>query len=200
MISTGKTDWVREVTDASGTLAAYCSDVASGGGHRDKEKSKGKDKDKAKKASGSVAGVFDANPSKLKRVTILNGSHKTVSDDHSKETVLVFPDWKVLTEVERSPAGAEALYEHSVSPSVPLFAPPPSEKTGSLKSWLLPYACVILLCKSYLPVCLSAFDPEDRPNAISAYRLPQAARQSLRDIRAKAGALYVPGQIGRAHV
>lgn len=186
------------MTDATGTLAAHFSDVASGGGHKGKDKGKDKDKDKSKKAEdrpgngASVAGVFDANPSKLKRVTVLNGSHRTVSDDHAKETVLVFPDWKVLTEVERTRAGAEALYEHSVSPSLPLFAPPPSEKAGPLKSWILPYACVILLCQSYLHFGRDTHPP-GLPNAISAYRLPQAARQPLRDRRPEARTLYVPG-------
>ncbi|EJF61143.1 hypothetical protein DICSQDRAFT_61143 [Dichomitus squalens LYAD-421 SS1] len=176
VISTGKTDWVREVTDAAGTLAAHFSDVASGGGHKDKQKDKGKDKSKSKKAedkSGngpSVAGVFNANPSKLKRVTIINGSHRTVSEDHSKETVLVFPDWKVLTEVEPTRAGAEALYEHSVSPSLPLFAPPPPEKAGSLKSWILPYSCVILLC---------SHKRRDNRCALAAPKLEHSLTQAL---------------------
>ncbi|KAI1795131.1 Sucraseferredoxin-like protein [Ganoderma leucocontextum] len=153
VISTGKTDWVHDVTGAKGTLAACLSSVTSSRSPKDKEMvEKRKEEDKPRTAEDkppngvSVAGVFNADPYKLKKISILNGSHRTVSDDHTKETVLIFPDWKVLTEVDPTQAGAEALYKHSVSPSIPLSSAPPSENAGSLKSWILPYACVILLC------------------------------------------------------
>lgn len=125
----------------------------SNGGAKEKDK----DKDKAKKnkpsddnpangapPSAHVAGVFDADPARYKKVTILNGSHRTVSDDHAKETVLLFPDYKVVTEVEASHPGAEELWNHALSPAVGLYAV--HRDTTETKSWILPYSCVILLC------------------------------------------------------
>ncbi|KAI0774168.1 Sucrase/ferredoxin-like-domain-containing protein [Fomes fomentarius] len=159
VISTGKSDWVREVTDAKGTLAAHISSVDSSGVSNGGAKEKEKDKDKAKKNKASddkpangappsahVAGVFDADPTKYKKVTILNGSHRTVSDDHAKETVLVFPDYKVVTEIAASQPGAEELWNHALSPAVGLHAVPRDTTETSVKSWFLPYSCVILLC------------------------------------------------------
>ena len=135
------------------------NDVSSpgifGGGSPGKEKGGkdkgGKDKHDDKHANGTakagVSGVFAANPAGIHKVTILNGSHRTVSDDESKETVLVFPDYKVVTEVEASHAGAEELWEHALSPSVDLHSVPRDAKS-TIKSWIIPYACVILLCTS----------------------------------------------------
>ncbi|RDX55502.1 Sucraseferredoxin-like protein [Lentinus brumalis] len=154
VISTGKSDWAREVTHARGSLAALVSDVSSpglfGGGSGGKDNG-GKDKKHDDKpangaAQPGVSGVFPADPAKIHKVTILNGSHRTVSDDDDKETVLVFPDYKVITEVENSHAGAEELWEHALSPSVDLHSVPHDAKGTSVKSWILPYACVILLC------------------------------------------------------
>lgn len=162
LISTGKTDWSHDVTWDKGSLAWHLSSATSSGSHKDKESIERRKEGEKKKTEdkpahgGPIRGIFDADPYKLKRISILNGSHRTVSDDHTKDTVLVFPDWKVLTEIDPSQAGAEALYEHSISPYLPLSAPPPPQNAGSLKSWILPYTCVILLCAQHLRFCLDA--------------------------------------------
>ncbi|KAI0832314.1 Sucrase/ferredoxin-like-domain-containing protein [Trametes gibbosa] len=148
VISTGKSDWVREVTDAKGTLAAYVDEISSSGRPP-------KDKDPSKKSkdgggapavhSAHVPGIFDSsNLAKNKRVTILNGSHRTVSTDHDRDTVLVFPDYRVVTEVARTHDGADQLWTHAVSPSLALYEVPPG--STAVKSWIIPYSCVILLC------------------------------------------------------
>ncbi|KAI0677141.1 Sucrase/ferredoxin-like-domain-containing protein [Trametes maxima] len=145
VISSGKSDWVREVTDAKGSLAAYVHDLSSSGRlPKDQDPSK-KDKHKGEHEDAHVAGIFDgANLIKNKRVTILNGSHRTIADDTHKETVLVFPDYTVVGEVDCSQAGAEQLWDHSVSPYVDLHAVP--QASTSVRSWIIPYSCVILLC------------------------------------------------------
>lgn len=90
----------------------------------------------------SVAGVFDGSESG--KVTILGGSHHTLADDPKRDTVLVLPDYKVVTEVERSHQGAEELFKDAVDPAV--------GRTGAIvegsdiRSYVLPYSCVILLC------------------------------------------------------
>ncbi|RPD52684.1 hypothetical protein L226DRAFT_576758 [Lentinus tigrinus ALCF2SS1-7] len=83
-----------------------------------------------------VSGVFPADPTKIHKVTILNGSYRTVSDNDDKETVLVFPNYKVVNEVEVSPASAEELWEHALSPSVNLHSAPRDLKGTSMKSWI----------------------------------------------------------------
>ncbi|KAI0375533.1 hypothetical protein BV20DRAFT_1040173 [Pilatotrama ljubarskyi] len=148
VISTGKTDWVREVTDAKGTLAAYVDELSSSGRPpKDKDPSKKPKDSGAPPSNGTthIAGIFDSsNLAKNKKVTILNGSHRTVCDDPDKETVLVFPDYKVVTEVDRTHSGAEQLWKHAVSPAVDLHAVP--EDGAEVRSWVIPYSCVILLC------------------------------------------------------
>jgi len=129
VISTGKSDWEREVTDAPGSLAAYIAEV---------QQSTSAPFNKA--LMGSVRGVFGAN--NTFRVGILNGSHKTLSDDESIETVLVFPDYKVITEIPRSLDGAKDLWKNVLDPSRD------STKDSTFKSWVLPYSCVILICES----------------------------------------------------
>jgi len=78
-------------------------------------------------------------------VAILNGSHNTLSikDDH--ETVLVFPDYKVVSEVPRSLDGARELWRNSVNPSVPRVGS--TSEASTVRSWVIPYTCVILICK-----------------------------------------------------
>ncbi|KAH9918230.1 Sucrase/ferredoxin-like-domain-containing protein [Epithele typhae] len=112
VISSGKTDWARDVTAVGDTLAAHLT--------------------------------MRPPPPKHQKITILNGSHRPVSHEDRKETVLVFPDYIVLAEVTNSREGAAVLWEHTVSPAVPLHVPP--EPSPNAKSWILPYACVILLC------------------------------------------------------
>jgi hypothetical protein len=119
------------VTDAQGSLAAYIAEVQS----------QSKPFTPPNKASmGPVRGVFAANNDF--RVGILNGSHKTLSDDESIETILVFPDYKVVTEVPRSLDGAKDLWKNTLDSSRG------STQDSTFKSWVLPYSCVILICES----------------------------------------------------
>lgn len=61
--------------------------------------------------------------------------------------MLVFPDFKVITEVPRDVNGARDLYQNVLDVSVAGRGGTLSE-TAPMKSWVLPYARVILLCKS----------------------------------------------------
>jgi hypothetical protein len=57
-----------------------------------------------------------------------------------KETVMVFPDWVAVTDVDNSDDGAKELIEGLNSGALP--------KQASLerKAWTLPYRAVVLLC------------------------------------------------------
>lgn len=166
VISTGKSDWEHSVTDEKGSLASYISNIgkaapaapltiSGGGGGGSGASTPGTPGPSSSTSSSrlptAVAGIF--KDSENQTVSVLNGSHDTLSKRNDNETVLVFPDYKVLTEVPRSLDGARELWRHSVSPSVSRLgcSPPPSsssssESDGTIKSWVIPYTCVILIC------------------------------------------------------
>ncbi|KIJ37364.1 hypothetical protein M422DRAFT_33712 [Sphaerobolus stellatus SS14] len=150
VISTGKADWEREVTDEEGSLARYLLHTSKPHtsklhGHRRPSVSAhsthhAHHKPGRRNDIVNVPGVF--NSKDASRLSILNGSHHSLSMDEEKESVLVFPDFKLVKEVERSQAGAESLWCSSLEPSL--------NRAGKVEcgvqSWPLPYACVILLC------------------------------------------------------
>jgi len=109
----------------------------------------------------AVAGVFDSSDNSVTRVNVLNGSHHTLSDDNELETVLVFPDYLVVCEVPRSREGAQLLWDGWLDPrlsrgmrldleAVRGGEAEPENTRIDLRSWVLPYSCVILLCESPL--------------------------------------------------
>lgn len=96
-------------------------------------------------------GVFKASDST--RLSILNGSHNTLCADDHLETVLVFPDYKVVTEVSRTFEGAQSLWDVCVDPQ--LGREGAVVEKSPLNTWIIPYSCVILLCTSLRPLHLS---------------------------------------------
>lgn len=132
VISTGKSDWDREVTDTSGSLAKYL-DAARGEYKPPKNRSA---KDAAPAGADGLPGVHRSTESS--KVTILNGSHRTVSEDAARETVLVFPEYKIVTEVTSSAEGAWKFW-HSLKTG--------AEESDGLKTYVLPYSSVIMLCE-----------------------------------------------------
>ncbi|KAF8505675.1 Sucraseferredoxin-like protein [Russula emetica] len=148
VISTGKSDWGRSVTDEKGSLASYISDIEKAapltitGGASTPGTAPSTPITSTSHLPTTVAGIF--KDSENQAVSILNGSHDTLSTYNDNETVLVFPDYKVLTEVPCSLDGARELWRNSVSPSVSRLGS--SSGTGTVKSWVIPYTCVILIC------------------------------------------------------
>lgn len=94
------------------------------------------------KTTTPVPGVFSCLDST--RVSILNGSHKTVcSDEH--ETVLVLPDFTMVVGVPPTIDGAKELWRTALDPRLPRMGI--TEETSSFQTWILPYSCVIMLCE-----------------------------------------------------
>lgn len=152
VLSTGKSDWEKDIADARGSLAAYVETVRG-------EVPKTKSKKSPRNGPGSAPpGIYDS--SEASKVMILNGSHITVCDDTARETVLVFPDYKVVTEVDRSEEGARKLLQSLGH----------SDSGDSLKTWVLPYSCVILLC---------SHKRRDKRCAIAAPKLEKALTGAL---------------------
>ncbi|KIM45829.1 hypothetical protein M413DRAFT_440875 [Hebeloma cylindrosporum] len=152
VISTGKSDWEREITDDGNSLAAALHEVTTSDSQTTSTPPTpaptptGTPKPASplpgKGVRPAVTGLFQTSDSK--RTSVLNGSHKTLSCEDDHESVLVFPDFQVVTEVRRSVQGAHELWESAVDPEI--------GRDGSyleksiLKTWILPYSCVILLC------------------------------------------------------
>lgn len=158
VISTGKADWDREVTDVKGTLASFLSNVSPSNKKAKTLASNGDASHLATNGDASysatngsvpapipknINGVFTSSESS--RVSILNGSHKTLSHDDDEDTVLVFPDYKLVSNVPRTMEGASGLFDLYLDPHLgqPLTAP----EKSPYKSWTIPYSCVILLCE-----------------------------------------------------
>lgn len=137
MISTGKSDWEKEVTEAKNSLAFNLNDV-----HGDRIKKVTNKTSDWDTPTGGTPGIFHGDSSS--RLAILNGSHRTTSESATKNTVLIFPDYKLATEVDSSVTGAEALWEQTITPAVGRAGKASSE--GSIRSWTLPYQAVLLLC------------------------------------------------------
>jgi hypothetical protein len=139
VISTGKSDWDREVTETTGSLAAYLLNLQNN--------TPANAKVAIPKGNGEIApsipGTFLSSDSA--KISILNGSHNTLCDDCAQETVLILPDYKVATGVSRSAEGAEDLWKSSIDPSLGRVGV--VLEKSPLKTWIVPYSCVILLCK-----------------------------------------------------
>lgn len=147
IISTGKSDWGREVTEEKDSLAYHLSNVQPK--HSKRSKSGRSDKYGTKESHGDATqlpGMFNTSDPSVTRLSILNGSHTTASDDDSLQTVIVLPDYKAVLDVESSQEGAEALWSSVLDPSIGRAG----GVNKQLKTWMLPYACVILLCAQYL--------------------------------------------------
>ena len=138
VISTGRSDWPHTVSSEYDSLASFVDPLLS----------------TAVKPplppdyvpTRKIPGIYD--PMLSSKITVLNGSHQTVSEDHNTETVLVFPDYKVVTEVERSAEGALHLWQAAVDPTVARRGE--VVKGSKIRSWVLPYSCVIMICTSHL--------------------------------------------------
>ncbi|KAH9179805.1 Sucrase/ferredoxin-like-domain-containing protein [Lactarius sanguifluus] len=147
VISTGKSDWKRSVTSEQGSLASYLATIEGAApttltGFSTPGTLPGTPNSTSLHLPNAVAGIFKDSETHV--VSILNGSHDTLSKRYDHETVLIFPDYKVVAEVPRSLDGARDLWRNSVNPSVPRQGS--SSGSSAVKSWVIPYACVILIC------------------------------------------------------
>lgn len=158
LISSGKSDWIREVTE--GGLPelvknAYDASFSS--------KSSGSFLGKlAKKIKGGdsiecetpIQGIYPlsssgtATPTNTEppRLSILSSSfHSSGNDD--EESVIVLPDYKVVHHVSSSTDGAAALVTRHLDPAVGRTgAIDVLASSSPLRSFPLPYSAVVLIC------------------------------------------------------
>ncbi|KAI6097415.1 hypothetical protein EDD16DRAFT_1668386 [Pisolithus croceorrhizus] len=124
---------IREVTEADGTLAAFlCS---ANERHCTSSDSTGKASSAPNDNKPLPPGLFTQDTSN--RLSILNGSHHSLSLHHD-------PCLDTRDDVPRSLEGAETLWKSALDPAYGRSGAP--ERSDTLKSWVLPYSCLILLC------------------------------------------------------
>jgi hypothetical protein len=141
VISTGKSDWEPEITWARDSLAYHLSSVSdTSAAYRLKTKIL-----HPAPASSGTKGVFE--PGDSPTLFILNGSHKTICEEENEETILVFPDYRIVAGVERSADGAKRFNEQYGKVEI---GPEKSQLVDSLHTWVIPYSYVILLCEWHL--------------------------------------------------
>ncbi|KAF9534392.1 Sucrase/ferredoxin-like-domain-containing protein [Crepidotus variabilis] len=156
VISTGKADWDRKIEDDKDSLAAALGQVIArppppppvstspplSTSPKPSTSPKLPSSPPNPKGIRSGTGLFSSSDSTS--TSVLNGSHRTVSEEEDDDTVLIFPDFKCVTEVSRSQQGARDLWNTAVDPSIGREGV--VLRRSPLKSWVLPYGCVILLC------------------------------------------------------
>jgi len=133
IISTGASDWQKEITDEKNSLAHHLDAAQHKLIHSTKKS--------VAPSANHVPGLFESADSTS--LSILNGSHRTVSDDHESETVIVLPDFKLVTSVDKTAKGAEELWKAALDPDVGRAGLPAQP---NIRSFPLPYHCVVLIC------------------------------------------------------
>ena len=175
---------MREVTDEHDSLAKFLSaaeDRHSVGHFMHKKV--------ASSVSPSSSSENPPNPSNTKqptgiyaykpsgRLSIVNGSHHTISDDpDTQATVLVLPDYVAVTNVPVSSGGASAFWEHALDPGVPRAGTAVTPGGEDMKTWTLPYNCLILLCTSFSSSWRHKF------TILLGYLLKVHIRSEMRDV------------------
>ncbi|KAF5369867.1 hypothetical protein D9758_001271 [Tetrapyrgos nigripes] len=160
VISTGKMDWDREITNTSGSLARHLQNVIDDAKHETASLN-----GKPKRNALSTPGVFNASESTA--TSILNGSHRSISEGSDLETVLIFPDYKLVAEVSRS-KDAQKLWDSCLNPAIAREGV--VIEKSPFNTWIIPYSCVILLC---------SHKRRDNRCSIAAAKLGQAFTHEL---------------------
>jgi hypothetical protein len=136
VVSTGKSDWAHDVASVHGSLAHYLDATSSSSSRPPYVPAHLRTP-----PTDHIPGVHST--ASAKKTTIVNGSHHPLSTDPNKDTVLILPDYKLAAEVGRSTEGAQAFWSDTLA-----------EKGEGEHTHVIPYACVILLCKCPLPSSL----------------------------------------------
>ncbi|KAK6905918.1 hypothetical protein L486_08199 [Kwoniella mangroviensis CBS 10435] len=151
VISTGKSDWERDHVDEKGSLAHQLDKAISSA---PSIPSPPTDKSTNNALSYISPSAFPAPSQPLSHPistppSLYSSSLISQSDDPSDQSVLVFPDWKVVHEIDNSLNGAKALYENQLSGELGRAGKKGVDEDDELarrRSWVLPYRAVVLLC------------------------------------------------------
>lgn len=132
IVSTGKFDWVKHIESEHGTVANHLSLTYDKLGEH------------LTLGKRHYPPVFSSDD--FKGLSILNGSHRTVSEEPDHETVLVLPDFQAVVGARANAESVEALWRHALDPTVGVAKKRDDAALPALRSYVLPYACVIIIC------------------------------------------------------
>ncbi|KAL7412502.1 Sucrase/ferredoxin-like-domain-containing protein [Mrakia frigida] len=137
VISTSKMDWMHDIAEETNSLAFHLSLV-----HQRKNIRPSPPTTSTHKPV-DIPGVYDTQ--ETSKLTVLASSVE-VDSDEGRTTALLFPDFKFISSIPISKAGANAFYNQSLDPAVGPLGVPALSPEEKLQSWVLPYKAVILLC------------------------------------------------------
>ncbi|GAA5860367.1 hypothetical protein JCM8547_003478 [Rhodosporidiobolus lusitaniae] len=150
LISTGKSDWPHNVCEDSkdlpGLVEAAHSDIEKG--TRPGLLSKLSSRFLGKKSDG-LPGVYPSSAAPPEdteistRLSILASSFLSSSHEPHKESAIVLPDFKVVSEVRVTKEGADELVKNYLAPAAGRAG---TGEVGDLRSWPLPYHAVVVVC------------------------------------------------------
>ncbi|WWC86468.1 uncharacterized protein L201_001345 [Kwoniella dendrophila CBS 6074] len=152
VISTGKSDWERDHVDEKDSLAHYLDKAISSAPSIPESKSS---TPTSKSSLSYISSSSFPSPSKpftqpiSQPPSLYSSSLISQSDDPTDQSVLVFPDWKVVHEIDNSLNGAKSLYENQLSGELGRSGQKginPKDEFNRRRSYVLPYRAVILLC------------------------------------------------------
>ncbi|CDZ96189.1 Thioredoxin-like fold [Phaffia rhodozyma] len=142
LISSSKSDWPRDISSDQDSLAFYLESVT---------RTRPPPSSSPSPAVTEIPGVYQTSESG--KLSVLASSVEpfddpTEEDDTNKTSVLVFPDFKVVSNVNVNKPGAQRLYDRILSPTVGLAGASTDQDTvkDGMESWVLPYRAVVLLC------------------------------------------------------
>ncbi|ORY29356.1 Sucrase/ferredoxin-like-domain-containing protein [Naematelia encephala] len=157
VVSTGKSDWPHSHTDDKSELPyqleKFFETLPSGNGRGDKGPKLGPN-DKKPVESYIAPSPFSNNDDvgvpagHLPLPSMYSSSLISQSDDPEDKSVIVFPDWKVVNEVENSLKGAKGLWNGALADSLGRSGATvlQDDVAARRRSWVLPYRAVVLLC------------------------------------------------------
>ncbi|KAJ7045912.1 Sucrase/ferredoxin-like-domain-containing protein [Mycena alexandri] len=134
-ISTGCMDWDFEITWSRQSLAAHVTASLQRTAPIPSTPTAGPE-------VPNIHGIFNASESGV--VSVLNAHYKSIAGDDDLQTVLVFPDFMIVSGVPSTREGARTLWQIVLNPHLPRFLG--SGVESGFSTWVLPYSCVITFC------------------------------------------------------
>jgi hypothetical protein len=162
LISTGKSDWQKEVTDrevGKESLAYYVNNV-----YQQREPRKTviavEGEDRLPGIYSTTTTTQDEVPSldalsldnhnlmqlPSKGLSVLNSSFLSSSEAHHHKSIIVLPDFISVHDVEETEEAATELIDRYLSPKSTSEGIRREESKSETKSWPLPYEAVVLIC------------------------------------------------------
>ncbi|BEJ17647.1 hypothetical protein CspHIS471_0610480 [Cutaneotrichosporon sp. HIS471] len=151
VISTGKSNWLRDHVEEEEGLAHQINEVLLEQPSTEKKSKGGNPLDPSTyvKASAFPTPSSPFTKPVTQLPALYSSSMVSQSDDPTDQMTIVFPDWKVCLEVENSREGAQSLWDGAMSGTLGRagrLLQKDGEGVERRRSFVLPYRAIVLLC------------------------------------------------------